>query len=243
MIYSFNMKDAVQYGDREAIMLANFNFWLAKNKAEGKNQRDGRTWTFNTIAGFEKLFPCWTGKQIRRILDSLINQNVLIRSNFNQKGYDRTSWYALTDESALLLNCPKGQMDLPKRANGSAQKGKPIPDSKQDIKQDKTESELSAVRVAHYLHKKLIEETPEVKANPDSWVKDIERCIRIDGRSEKDLISIIDWMHTGDKFWVANIQSGKKLREKYNTLIAQKRQRSSMNNPEPQAESWGMPLI
>ena len=242
MIYSFDMENAIRYGDREAIMLANFEFWLAKNKAEGKNQREGRTWTFNTVDGFRKLFPCWTEKQIRRILNSLVEQGVLIKGNFNHKGYDRTSWYSLTDEASLLLNCPKGQMDLPKRANGSAQKGEPIPDKKQDIKQDKKTDE--ATHVAHYLHKLLVHEIPEIKVNPQAWITDIERAIRLDGRSKEDLISIIDWMHTGDKFWVANIQSGKKLRDKYNTLIAQKRQRSnSMSNPEPQLDGWGGPRI
>ena len=59
------------------------------------------------------------------------------------------------------------------------------------------ESKESAVRVAHYLHERLVAEIPEVKASPKTWVTDIERAIRLDGRSEQDLTAIIDWMHTG----------------------------------------------
>lgn len=94
----------------------------------------------------------------------------------------------------------------------------------------------SAVRVAHYLHEKLTKEIPEIKANPQSWITEIERAIRIDGRTEQDLIAIIDWMHKGDKFWVANIQSGKKLREKYNTMIAQKRQQQPAKEAAPASQ-------
>jgi hypothetical protein len=96
-----------------------------------------------------------------------------------------------------------------------------------------TETEIKAKRVADYLHKKLIEEIPEAKSEkPNLWVKDIDRAIRIDGRTETELLAVIDWMHTGDKFWVGNIQSGKKLREKYLKMLAQMR-RPKSNNSKP----------
>ncbi len=98
---------------------------------------------------------------------------------------------------------------------------------------EQTQTELEAKRVADYLHNRLIEEIPEARSEkPNSWVKDIERAIRIDGRTEAELLAVIDWMHTGDKFWVGNIQSGKKLREKYLKMLAQMR-RPKSNNSKP----------
>jgi hypothetical protein len=137
--YSFDVEVATQYGVDEAIVIQNFQFWILKNKAGEKNQHDGRTWTFNTIKAFETIFPFWSVKQIRRVMKSLVDKEILITGNYNQKGYDQTTWYAFKDEKRwldplILANCPKGQMELPKRANAIAQKGEPIPDNKQQIK-------------------------------------------------------------------------------------------------------------
>lgn len=87
-----------------------------------------------------------------------------------------------------------------------------------------TETIKAATRVANHLYQKLIREIPEAKTlKPRTWVKDIDRAIRIDGRTESELMAVIDWMHTGDKFWVPNVQSGKKLRSQYVTMVGQMR--------------------
>jgi hypothetical protein len=140
--YQFDVDHAKRYGLDEAVMLHNFIFWIRHNRANRKNQYDGRTWTYNTLEAFRELFPFWTVKQIRRILDSLLDQRVLVKANHNARAYDRTSWYALGDESLIELPktiCPNGQMEKPKRAKASAQMGEPIPDSKQDKKPKREE--------------------------------------------------------------------------------------------------------
>ncbi|HEC73141.1 MAG TPA: helix-turn-helix domain-containing protein [Methylophaga aminisulfidivorans] len=91
-----------------------------------------------------------------------------------------------------------------------------------------------ADRVALYLHKKILSQNPDNKSKPKGWVKDIERAIRIDERTEAQLICIIDWMYSGDMFWASVVQSGKKLREKYDTMIAQKRQRETPHETHQQ---------
>jgi len=98
---------------------------------------------------------------------------------------------------------------------------------------EQTQTELEAKRVADYLHNRLIEEIPEARSEkPNSWVKDIERAIRIDGRTEAELLAVIDWIHTGDKFWVSNIKSGKKLRSQFVTIVGQMR-RPKTNYSKP----------
>jgi DNA-binding PadR family transcriptional regulator len=105
------------------------------------------------------------------------------------------------------------------------------PDEKLPSKRFQTE--IEAKRVADYLHKRLIEEIPEAKSEkPNTWIIDIERAIRIDGRSESDLLAVIDWIHTGDKFWVSNIRSGKKLRSQFVTIVGQMR-RPKTNYSKP----------
>jgi len=123
MNHSFDVSYAKKYGVDEAIMICNFQYWLKKNWANDKHRHDGRTWTYNSVASFEKLFPYWTGKQIRRILDSLVSHGVLMRGEYNKSVYDRTSWYAFVDESTFLFE----NLDLPKWETQEDYLGEPIP--------------------------------------------------------------------------------------------------------------------
>ena len=123
MIYQFDSDIAEQYGVEEAIMIANLMYWIRKNEANGKHFHDGRYWTYNSIEAFVTLFPFWSKKQIRRILQSLVDKEVIVLGNYNSSTYDRTTWYAFGN--SMLLN---GKIHLPKWENGSAQMGKPIPD-------------------------------------------------------------------------------------------------------------------
>lgn len=135
MTHCFDTQHAVLYGIEEAIFINHFQFWVAKNKANERHQKDGKTWTYNTIKAFSELFPYFTEKQARRVLESLRSKGVLITGHFNN-GYDRTLWYAFADEAKFL----EGQMDLPKRANGNAQAGKSV------ITSDVTDSKPSKGR-------------------------------------------------------------------------------------------------
>ena len=73
MFYNFDINVAKEYGVNEAIMIANFQFWITKNKANNKSFYDNHYWTYNSKTALQKLFPFWTERQIRYILDNLIN--------------------------------------------------------------------------------------------------------------------------------------------------------------------------
>lgn len=78
--------------------------------------------------------------------------------------------------------------------------------------------------VANYLFKKISNHQPTFKKpNIDVWAKDIDLALRIDGRTKEQLIACIDWIYSTPKggFWIANILSGKKLREKFDTMNIQ----------------------
>jgi hypothetical protein len=76
--------------------------------------------------------------------------------------------------------------------------------------------------VANYLESKIMTLHPKSKRNTDSWLKDIDKAIRLDGRTKTELITIIDWIYTDGTFWQSNILSGKKLRDQYDHMIIQK---------------------
>ena len=54
----------------------------------------------------------------------------------------------------------------------------------------------------------------------ERWAGDIELLIRIDKKSPETIREVISWAKS-DKFWFSNIVSGKKLREKFETLYGQ----------------------
>ena len=144
MDYSFNGDIAQAYGVDAAIFIHNLYWWIRKNEANGRHYHDGRNWTYNSAEAFADLFPFWSAKQVRRIIRSLADNGVIFEGNYNQRAFDRTKWYALSDDIYRIYGdaktgkstCPNGKMELPKRADGFAQTGTPIPDSKPYSKPD-----------------------------------------------------------------------------------------------------------
>lgn len=177
MIYSFDTVIASDYGVDEAIMLQNLCFWIAKNKAEGRNFHDGKTWTYNTVSEFHELFKFWTEKQVRRILKSLIDQGLIVTGNYNKHGYDRTLWYALYDESL----CGIDKIHLSKREQALDETGGPIPDSKPDSLPD-SNSDIRKANASskNYFIKPTIEEVEEYcksrgnKVDSNKWMAHYE---------------------------------------------------------------------
>lgn len=62
------------------------------------------------------------------------------------------------------------------------------------------------------------------------WSKDVDKLIRLDSRSPEEIERVLRWAKA-DSFWSANIMSGKKLREKFPTLLVQM-QRNGPSNRE-----------
>lgn len=122
--HSFEPEIAEKVGINAAVIYQNIVWWCEKNAANERNIHDGRAWTYNSLAAFETLFPYLTGKQIRLALEKLKDSGFIVTGCFNKDPRDRTIWYA-----------PAGNMHLPKRAERSAQKGRPLPDSKPVDKQ------------------------------------------------------------------------------------------------------------
>lgn len=128
---------AAKYGLEEAIFLDSIMFWWRANKADGRNYHDGRWWTYNSVAAYEAVFPWWSAKQIRRIIDRCLEKGALLDGDYNEDRRDRTSWYTPSDELLALYGeafpdsgkciCPNGQMQMTERANASAQTGEPLP--------------------------------------------------------------------------------------------------------------------
>ena len=79
---------------------------------------------------------------------------------------------------------------------------------------------LEAVKLAKKLKERILDNKPNRKIDrswEENWSRDIEKLHRIDGRSWEDIEKVIDWSQNS-AFWRTNILSGKKLRDKIDTL-------------------------
>lgn len=158
MHHSFDISIAEKYGVNISIFLNNMGYWIKHNIANEKHFHDGRYWTYNSVKSYSILFPYWTIKQVRTIINQCVSHELVVKGNYNERKYDQTQWHGLTDLGLKLLNlpiCPNGQMELPSGANGVAQKGKPIPNINTDINTDKNKERgkkrhLSLTPIARY---------------------------------------------------------------------------------------------
>lgn len=121
MQHSFDTKIATEYGMAEAILLNNFAFWLTKKKANNQDCHGGYYWTYNSVKAFAELFPYLTANQVRRALEKLKKEGLLLAGNYNSNTYDRTLWYTLTEKAMELLG-----VDLKPDAEPFAEKDKSI---------------------------------------------------------------------------------------------------------------------
>ena len=109
MLMFFNLEIAIRYGTYPALIGQNFWYWVKENRREGKNFHDGRYWVYNSVSSLRKTFPNLSEYQIRHAIDTLVQEGVLLKGNYNKTGYDRTTWYAFTDEGAAIFQ--KAEMD------------------------------------------------------------------------------------------------------------------------------------
>jgi hypothetical protein len=180
--HSFDVALASTYSIEEAILIHHFQHWIAINKRMGKNQIEGRTWTYQTQKYIAAHFPYFKNRlKILRLIDGLVKKKVLLEGSFNKKGFDRTKWYAFVDEDLYLAkvkydpslkeqddeneqsSVQNRTMDGSEVNNGMFRTEPPIPDTKDIYLREEREApplkmEFGKVKLLKEEHQKLIEE-------------------------------------------------------------------------------------
>lgn len=131
MTFSFDSDVAKIVGVNGAVLFCNISFWVMKNKANDRHFHDGNYWTYNSTQAFTELFPFLSRQQVRTALDKLVDENLILTGEYNEKDFDRTKWYTLTRKGWEIVS--KQPLDLPKSTNALAENNKPIPDINTDI--------------------------------------------------------------------------------------------------------------
>lgn len=69
-----------------------------------------------------------------------------------------------------------------------------------------------------------------------AWIADMDRLMRIDGRSYDEVVAVLRWLYTDQgetaTFWAPNVRSPKKLRAKWATMAGQYRRRPKLTKSQ-----------
>lgn len=126
--HTFSTELAAKLGVHAAIVFHYMAYWVYENAINKRNFKDGKYWTYNSIAAIQTHFYYMSAKTITRAIEKLVDAGYIESGCYNQDPYDRTKWYTLTDDAMKIypindfLN--KGrplrqndQNDYPKREN------------------------------------------------------------------------------------------------------------------------------
>lgn len=161
MQHYFDIKIAEQYGVVPAILLHNFEYWIALNKANKTHFHDGKYWTYNSKKALAELFPYLTARQIDYAIQKLIDEGIIVTGNYNKSTYDRTLWYAITKKGyCILQNC---EMEETKLSNGEHKIVEPIPNNTTNINPN-TNTVVQTLRAVVDLYNATCVSFPKVTA-------------------------------------------------------------------------------
>ena len=165
-------------GLNESIALQQIHYWIESNRKTGKNFREGRYWTYNSVEKWhEDNFPFWSLDTIRRTFSSLSNKGLLFVSEFNRSRLDHTKWYSINYEfietyansiSAKCVNrfMQNAEMDLSILHNAIPETNKEI---NTEIKQQQTDETVKTEKpvVVSEAENKSEVHKPKPKTAPD----------------------------------------------------------------------------
>lgn len=168
----------------------------------------------------------------KRVLDSTNNgtrKPATIRINKNYEQWEHSPKKGTIPNKGTIASPNKGLSSSP---HNGTHKRQPTKDnlqktktsSSQISKKPKFDDCSIELSFACLLRDLINERSPNgkllvpAKTDLQTWARHIDLLMRIDGRSESDIESVIRWCQS-DAFWKSNIMSTKKLREKFGTLF------------------------
>lgn len=133
---------ACKFGVAESIILHQIQYWIKIKNDDKKKYKDsfhdGKCWVYNSYRAWTEQLPFYSDRTIRRAIDHLIDEGVLIKGNYNKLSYDNTNWYTVNEEvlQSLISEKALGQNDQvawPNWTDDMAKMDRPIPNTTHDI--------------------------------------------------------------------------------------------------------------
>ena len=218
---------AVEVGLNQAIILQQFHYWLQRSS----NIHDGFRWIYNSYSEWNKQFPFWSNATIRRAIGSLEKQGYLISGNYNKAGFDNTKWYRIDYERLSKASAQNEQTTCSNRASAVAQNEQTntnrLPETttinkktpRHKHKKRVYDKDSDYYKLSEFFVKQILNNNPNFKKpNIQKWSDDFRIMIERDRRDKHQVAKLIVWVQH-DSFWMSNVLSPTKLRDKYDSLV------------------------
>lgn len=171
---------AVKVGLNESIILQQLHYWVQKSK----HIEEGKRWIYNSYPEWQKQFPFWSEKTIKRTITKLENEGFILSGNFNKLSFDRTKWYTIDYEKldsvpTIGSNCPDEEPNL----------SRPIPDTTTD----KEEEEGNPFRF--YEENGFGTLSPFIAEQIDDWMKDFNGSVIVEALKESLNNNVRKWAY------------------------------------------------
>ncbi len=83
---------AAKIGLNQAIFLQQVHYWIEQKR----NIKDGKSWVYNTFEEWQKQFPFWSVRTIKRIVSDLEVSGILVSTSiYNRQNLNKKKWYTI----------------------------------------------------------------------------------------------------------------------------------------------------
>lgn len=193
-----------------------------------------------------------TPKEVRTACEHLVNTGEISKKTTNRETIIKVHNYDIYQDRESDEGQAKGKQRANERqANGErteeeckeAEEGKKdnslseqnSDEEKPDLKPKKPKTvyaeDSDEMKLTMLLFDRMRQNNPDCKEpNFQVWCKHIDRMIRLDGRTPKDIQTIII-LSQKDPFWQSNILSTEKLRAQYDQLVLKMQERKGNKQP------------
>lgn len=145
--------------------------------------------------------------------------------DFNKPFYDYTDRKAKDRERKRLSNSAGNSVEIPLESRKEFRVSPapaPAPAHEHKKKKNIYAENSDEFQLALFLHNEILKNNPEAKEpNMQTWALHIDYMIRIDNRKPDQIKQMITYAQS-NSFWIPNILSTAKLREKFDTLWLQR---------------------
>ena len=235
---------AVEIGLNESILLLQIEFWTAVHADEDNKIEI-------SIRKIQRTLKFWSVGTIHTTLKNLEKQGLITLSH-KDSGIVLNLAKINELESVIVQDLNDAVQDL--NTNCSDTEHHSINKNiKETIKSATSKNSLfgidtfpyiTAKKLADYILSNNPKHKPITEKELQDWAKDIDKCCRLDGRSEEDVTAVLDWCQKDD-FWYKNILSANKLRIQFDKLyvkmmdeVRKKRNFDTRNGEEKDVEYY-----
>jgi len=177
-----------------AVILEGIARGCMRHAAEGTHEHDGRYWMYQTYKGMSEYYGTMSPDCVKRKIAKLLKEGMIIRGCFNKVGFDRTSWYTLTERGESYYRTPE---PLPKPTREEVQTQKTEARKRKQAESSKLAETIPA-DVQDIVDKWHAAGLPKIVKMTQARVDFLEQAIETYGK--KDLEKAIDFWAT-DSFY------------------------------------------